>query len=454
MPTTLHLNDNNIVIQAGDQTHRSQGFAWLKKGEVYFDLNAQHNAVENCRIAPQQINNRYWLQCEQSTIPPNKSGMRHSADLIWRHLSELTKAFQLTEVVLVVPSHYQTANLQLLLGVAQTCGLKVVGLVNKAIWELADQVDQPGSYLHIDIQLHQTVCSIVSLQDGELSLSAVDVVQQISLQAIQDSLLKAIQHSFIQNDRFDPLHHAETEQQLFNQLPAFAEQLLQQKIINIQLDYQGSQHSSSVDSLQWFDAIDSFKQQLDTILQNNAEMITSASASLSNSDPAGRVFLSSNGFQALQLGPTVTLLGDPASRSYAELFGSNDDNAELDYDCSVAIKDRPFEEPNQSTQEACATLPKEAGAGKRSAGAQLNSTAERATHLLQAGIAVPLQTACISWSDNQLMLHRDDTPNLTQLLTSGKLFVVGDAARTSLLPNDRLGSNLADGVITVVQVLG
>ena len=449
MPATLHLNDNNILIQVGDQTHRSQGFAWLKKGEVYFDLNAQHNAVENCRIAPQQINNRYWLQCEQSTIAANKSGMRHSADLIWRHLSELTKAFKLTEVVLVVPSHYQTANLQLLLGVAQTCGLKVVGLVNKAIWELADQAERPGNYLHIDIQLHQTVCSIINLQDGELSLSAVDVVQQISLQAIQDSLLKAIQHSFIQKDRFDPLHHAETEQQLFDQLPVFAEQLLQQKIINIQLDYQGSQHSSSVDALQWFDAIDSYQQQLNTILQNHAEMTATtptAAGSASSSVAAGQVFLSSNGFQALQLNPAITLLGDPVKRSYSELFGSNSDDAELDYHCSLAIQTRPLEELDRSAEDA--------SLGETSADVQASSMAKRATHLLQAGIAVPLKTACISWSDNQLTLHANDAPNLTELLTSGTLFVVGDAARTRLLPNDRLGSNLADGVITVVQVLG
>ena len=93
------------------------------------------------------------------------------------------------------------------------------------------------------------------------------------------------------------------------------------------------------------------------------------------------------------------------------------------------------------------------GVGEPSTDSELIAITKRATHLLQAGIAVPLQTACVSWSDHQLKLHSDDTSNLTELLAAGKIFVVGDAARTRLLPNDRLGSNLADGVITVVQVL-
>ena len=145
MAALIHINDNNLVIQQGETLSRSQGFAWLKDGEVYFDLQSQNNAVANCRIEPQQINTRYWQQCEQTSIAANDSGMRHAADLIWRHMGELKKVHALDQVVLVVPSHYQASNLELLLGIAGSCGLRVVGLLNKAVFALHQRITREGS---------------------------------------------------------------------------------------------------------------------------------------------------------------------------------------------------------------------------------------------------------------------------------------------------------------------
>ena len=43
--------------------------------------------------------------------------------------------------------------------------------------------------------------------------------------------------------------------------------------------------------------------------------------------------------------------------------------------------------------------------------------------------------------------------NVKSMLARGQLTVLNDEGRLELQPNDRLGSQLADGVITVIQVL-
>jgi len=151
--------------------------------------------------------------------------MRHAADLVWKHLSDLREQRGLQSLVLVVPSHYRESNLQLLLGIANSSGLNVKGLTNKAVLALHDRVAQPGNYLHVDVQLHQTVVSVVKCDKGNVSLGAIEVLQDVGIHAMQEAILKGLQKNFIQGDRFDPLHDAGTEQQLFNQIPDIARQI-------------------------------------------------------------------------------------------------------------------------------------------------------------------------------------------------------------------------------------
>ena len=109
---------------------RSQGYAWLKDDEVLFDVNHSERPVDHCRLAPQQVNNRYWQQCAQTAIASNGAGMRHAADLIWKHLSEVKAKHELTALALVVPAHYRDTHLQLLLGVAKATGLTISALIS------------------------------------------------------------------------------------------------------------------------------------------------------------------------------------------------------------------------------------------------------------------------------------------------------------------------------------
>ena len=88
MQATLHINDNNLLLQTSNGIRRGRGYAWIKGDSLVFNQPSEQAAVKHCRLHPQQINSRYWQQCDQSSIPKNDAGMRHAADLIWQQLRQ------------------------------------------------------------------------------------------------------------------------------------------------------------------------------------------------------------------------------------------------------------------------------------------------------------------------------------------------------------------------------
>ena len=441
MPTLIHINDNNLLVQKDDVISRSQGYAWLNQQEVNFDFEEHNIAIANCRLDPQQINSRYWQQCEQSAISSNKSGMRHSADLIWQHLSALRKVHRLDEVVLVVPSHYQAVNLQLLLGIAKSVGLQVNGIVNKAVHALHQKTQGDGLYLHVDVQLHQTVCSEVAVANGKIKLGQIETLHDVGIQNMQDSLLKEIQNRFIANDRFDPLHHAETEQQLFDQLPALANELVNSGKANISVAFQKRQHVSSIDAKQWAKTLSHYFEKLNLIEVD--------------SKPDYRCF-DFNGFECpIALSKNDFLITKlPLVSNIIEEIYSNEDKEKENLIYHTELQ---FDVNNEKTL-ASKNIDKDQESEKVANSAddlQNNSEFNNlATHLLHAGFAIPIKQVRITTKNNQLGIELDKKSNLQKMLEENKLFVMGDLQRKIINVNDRLGSNLADGVITVIQTLG
>jgi hypothetical protein len=454
MSAIIHINDNNILLQNGGRVSRSQGYAWLSGAEVYFDLDAQNKAVNHCRLEPQQINSSYWQQCAQTTIASNQSGMRHAADLIWRHLGELQTTQALSEVKLVVPSHYQSANLQLLLGICKASNLQVNGVVNKAVLALQQNISEVGHYLHIDVQLHQTVCSeVIAKVDSSgvasIALGEIEILHEIGLQPMQDALLKGIQQRFILSDRFDPLHYAETEQQLFDQLPELASTLRDQGKANISVQHQGRQHATSIDLKQWNTALEAYAQQLDTVLV---------------SAPADHRYYDCNGFQALSfsndkqtsIDQNKAVLAAHAAVLNALTSSELTDQADkIIYRTELRLD---LDQPSNSIEKQHKPLGSSVPVALSESSSQQtnrrpNQVGDAPTHLLQSGQAIPLANAQIELDGRQIKLHHGASSNLAELLNSEKLFILSDTSRKQLRVDDRLGSDLADGVITIIQVL-
>jgi hypothetical protein len=104
----------------------------------------------------------------------------------------------------------------LLLGITADLNIPVRGMVDSAVAAgVSLEPDLPC--LHLDLQQGKFVLTELR-SDTQLSRSGVFVVCETGLSAIKDAWANIIADVFVRQTRFDPMHKAETEQQLFNKL--------------------------------------------------------------------------------------------------------------------------------------------------------------------------------------------------------------------------------------------
>ena len=420
MQSILHINDNNLLLQGAADVKRSQGYVWIKGDQLVFDKQGDLSAVKHCRLHPQQINNRYWQQCDQSSIPKNDAGMRHAADLIWQHLAEFQKG-GVSELSLIVPSHYQSENLQLLLGIAKATRLKINALVNKAVLATQLHISDAGKFCHIDVQLHQTVVSWLEINDGQLSLADVEVIQDVGIHLMEEALLKSLQANFIQNDRFDPLHDAAYEQQLFDQLPSLASKLIDKGKTTVTVQGNGHAHSVGYEASEFNLVLQSFFDRLLGVKAQAKTAFIDFNAAFQDAIPAA---IADSGFKHLS--------SNALPKDSAFMRTSSGENLVYQTEMSLNGVVAPI------TKEPIKAAPKLAGA----------------LHLVLAGKAVAIDHAHLDLAAGELKLSYAKVGNAMSLIESGQLTVLGDDGRKQLRANDRLGSALVDGVLSVIQVIG
>ena len=90
----------------------------------------------------------------------------------------------------------------------------------RAAWKPA-----PARVLHLDLELHQAILTVLEYAGGErsgLKRSRYEIALRHGVLDMQQTLMQFIAETFIRKTRFDPLHDASTEQRLVDQLPGVA----------------------------------------------------------------------------------------------------------------------------------------------------------------------------------------------------------------------------------------
>lgn len=220
----MELHDADIRVSRGDRLLlRSPGVAVVVGDALHLGEAAAHMT----HLHPRQAHNRFWAALNQDPWPASAGTLRHNADLAWHQLQSLhQRAGKPTEVIFAVPGSFSATQLALLLGICQSCPFTAVGLVDAAVAALA-AVAGPGRYLHLDLQLHQAVLTRIDVET-EVVRHSVDVVEGCGLLAFHDAAAELVADAFIHQSRFDPLHRAETEQALYDQLPRCLALLVEQ----------------------------------------------------------------------------------------------------------------------------------------------------------------------------------------------------------------------------------
>jgi hypothetical protein len=242
LPCIVELNDCEIRVADGAGiVVRSPGVAVLDKD----DLHLGEAAVKLAYLNPRSTYNRYWYKLSEDALPITTRRLRHHADLVYSHLLKLhEQAGAPAELLFAVPGSYSEDQLSMLLGIAAACPFNAVGLIDVAVAGGAS-IGVRGEYQHIDIHLHQTVITRLRVEEM-VTRTGVETIAEYGLHKIYSAVSDLVADLFIQQSRFDPLHHAETEQSLYDQLPDCLLTLASQREITLEITHRGTTHQAKL----------------------------------------------------------------------------------------------------------------------------------------------------------------------------------------------------------------
>ncbi len=203
------------LLDVDGQKRESPGFAIPEKE----NLLVGNAAAAKAHLVPLQVINTFWDQLSTNPLERKNSHAQNQAEIACAHLSYVWENIKMhgDELIFAVPDHYGQEQMGLILGMTQELSIPVRGFVSLPI--AASRDPRPDALLlYLDIHLHRL--EIVRLGQGdhltrENSLS----VQDIGLDQLYRSWVESVAQEFVRTTRFDPLHQAATEQEIYDRLP-------------------------------------------------------------------------------------------------------------------------------------------------------------------------------------------------------------------------------------------
>ncbi len=263
----IELNDAGLRLSVdNDILLTSPGYAVLDGKRLLVGTEGQQNA----RLLPRWTNNRFWSQLNTDPMPNATPAYRHHADLAFSHLESIwqTAGKGIDDIIFAVPGFYTREQLSLLLGMAQECGILVSGVVDTSI-AAAARLARTAQVLHLDIFLHRITLTVMKA-DASLQRTQSLTVAETGLFTLLDRWANIVAGQFIQSSRYDPMHQAESEQRLFNALPAWIAARGQRQAAAFELDTGSARHEVSVSNEQLLQACSTIYPQIVQLLRQHA----------------------------------------------------------------------------------------------------------------------------------------------------------------------------------------
>lgn len=344
----IELNDTGIAVYCGERLMlESPGYAIVDRDSLVVGTEA----YEQAHLHPRQTHNRFWDQLGLEPLAMPVARVRHHADLAYAHLAHIWEQIkaEVQEIVFAMPGSFGREQLGLLLGIAKACGMPVVGLVDAAVAASSEAAGPCRTIFHLDIQLHRVVLTQLH-RDTRLMRSGLQQLTQTGLVSLREGWANIIADTFVRMTRFDPMHRAQSEQQLHDALSGWLVGLAGEPTIGVELRAEGRSYTVNLAREQLSRAAAGIYQQIVQLIR----------ASATAGDPVALHL--SHRFEALPgFVDALTALGDceiirlaPASAAqgvlkHQALIRSANDSVNL-------ITALPAHEPQPSQAEAPAAL--------------------------------------------------------------------------------------------------
>ena len=205
-----------------------------------------NKAYAQTKLKPGWTNNRYWSQLNLEPLSNATDTIRHHADLAYAQLEQIwaQTSGRCDSVILAVPGTLQKPQLSLLLGIARELKIPVSGLVDAAV-VAASEVESQRQLMHLDVQLHRIILTLLD-QGPRLQRASVVVIAEAGLNQLQTRWANVVGDAFVRATRFDPMHGAESEQALYDQLPNWLRQITVEDSAHLELEVGGRKHNTTL----------------------------------------------------------------------------------------------------------------------------------------------------------------------------------------------------------------
>ncbi len=204
------------LLQLDGEDRESPGFALPDETQLLVGRAAERRA----RLHPLQVNLGFWDQLNKEPLKQPNQYARSHAEMAYAHLAHIWEKIggRRNEMVMAVPAIFARDQLGLILGITQALSIPLRGMVSLSVAAASTPCPE-RVLLHLDIHLHRS--EVAFLDQGErLTQKDVATAKKRGLRHLYSEWVKAIAEAFVRTTRFDPLHEASTEQELYDRLPA------------------------------------------------------------------------------------------------------------------------------------------------------------------------------------------------------------------------------------------
>ena len=252
-----------IAVRDGERLAASPGIALLApSGPVVGEA-----AAAAARLQPVLAADRFWSDLSQDAFAGAGERPLSHADLVHAHLESLWRSIAAPgdEAVFAVPATMRPHQAGLLLGIARSLGIPVAGVVDAAVAACAGLAARPV-VLHLDVQLHQAVLTELA-GHRILRRRRVEIAPRAGLKSMYAAWAQLVSEAMVRRTRFDPLHQAASEQQLYDRLPGWLDALASAESVDAAVDSGSGSYSATVGREQFTLAAEAWYAQLDDLVR-------------------------------------------------------------------------------------------------------------------------------------------------------------------------------------------
>lgn len=265
------------VVRDGTRLASSPGIALVDPAGVVVG----EAAAAAARLQPVLASDRFWSDLALDSLAGPADRAQSHADLGHAHLAQLWRATARAgdTAVLAVPGSMRAHQVGLLLGIARAAGIPVAGVVDSAVAACAGLAAR-ASVLHLDVQLHQTV--LTELQGATvLRRRRVEIAPRAGLKAMFSAWAQLVSEAMVRRTRFDPLHQAASEQQLYQRLPAWLGELTVRDSLDVAIESEAGSFAATLRREQFTLAAEAWYAQVADLVQGGRRADESATLVLS-----------------------------------------------------------------------------------------------------------------------------------------------------------------------------